>query len=144
MADEKENEKPPRIPRTLIERSEGRRVIIVLHNASLETVKTKRGYQLLNCDDHRGIILKMGKEPTEYRPDIVHQALMSCLDSPLNKAGLMQVFIHTNKNVLIEVNPAVRIPRTFKRFCGLMGNFFFSLLFSPFLFALQLQGYTLS
>lgn len=42
------------------------------------------------------------------------------LDSPLNKAGLLQVYIHTAKGVLIEVNPSVRIPRTFKRFSGLM------------------------
>jgi rRNA small subunit pseudouridine methyltransferase Nep1 len=45
------------------------------------------------------------------------------LDSPLNKAGLLQVYIHTTKNALIEVNPHVRIPRTFKRFCGLMGGY---------------------
>jgi hypothetical protein len=31
------------------------------------------------------------------------------------------VYIHTKKNVLIEVNPQTRIPRTFKRFAGLMG-----------------------
>jgi len=42
------------------------------------------------------------------------------LDSPLNKAGLLQVYIHTHQNVLIEVNPQIRIPRTFKRFSGLM------------------------
>lgn len=47
---------------------------------------------------------------------------MTLLDSPINKAGLLQVFIHTNKNVLIEVNPHIRIPRTFKRFAGLMGK----------------------
>ena len=49
------------------------------------------------------------------------QALLTLLDSPLNKVGLLQVYIHTNTNVLIEVNPHIRIPRTFKRFCGLMG-----------------------
>lgn len=48
---------------------------------------------------------------------------MTLLDSPLNKAGRLQVYIHTAKGVLIEVNPAVRIPRTFKRFSGLMGAF---------------------
>lgn len=32
----------------------------------------------------------------------------------------MQVYIHTEKNVLIEINPQTRIPRTFKRFAGLM------------------------
>lgn len=42
------------------------------------------------------------------------------MDSPLNRAGLLQVYIHTQKNVLIEVNPQTRIPRTFDRFCGLM------------------------
>mgnify|MGYP002717791355 FL=1 len=53
------------------------------------------------------------------------QCLLTLLDSPLNKAGRLQVYIHTAKGVLIEVNPAVRIPRTFKRFSGLMGTFSF-------------------
>ena len=44
------------------------------------------------------------------------------LDSPLNKAGMLQVFIRTNKNVLIEINPSTRIPRTFKWFSGLMAQ----------------------
>ena len=52
------------------------------------------------------------------------QCLLTLLDSPLNKAGLLQIYIHTAKGVLIEVNPHVRIPRTFKRFSGLMGAFF--------------------
>lgn len=42
------------------------------------------------------------------------------LDSPINKAGRLQIYIHTAKGVLIEVSPSVRIPRTFKRFAGLM------------------------
>ena len=49
------------------------------------------------------------------------QCLLMLLDSPLNRAGLLQVYIHTERNVLIEVNPSTRIPRTFDRFCGLMG-----------------------
>ncbi|KJE91388.1 C2f protein, variant [Capsaspora owczarzaki ATCC 30864] len=54
------------------------------------------------------------------RPDIAHQCLLTLLDSPLNKSGHLQVFVHTEKNVLIEVNPHTRIPRTYKRFAGLM------------------------
>lgn len=50
------------------------------------------------------------------------QCLLMLLDSPLNRAGLLQVYIHTERNVLIEVNPSTRIPRTFDRFCGLMGE----------------------
>jgi len=46
---------------------------------------------------------------------------MMLLDSPLNKSGHLQVYMRTNKNVLIEINPQTRIPRTYKRFAGLMG-----------------------
>src|SRR5690606_37003046 len=48
------------------------------------------------------------------------QCLLTLLDSPLNKAGKLQVYIQSTKGVLMEVNPTVRIPRTFKRFAGLM------------------------
>jgi rRNA pseudouridine-1189 N-methylase Emg1 (Nep1/Mra1 family) len=30
------------------------------------------------------------------------------------------LYVHTSKNILIQINPKVRLPRTFKRFCGLM------------------------
>jgi rRNA small subunit pseudouridine methyltransferase Nep1 len=49
------------------------------------------------------------------------QTLLTVLDSPLNKAGKVKgIFVHTAKNVLIQINPQVRLPRTFRRFCGLM------------------------
>lgn len=101
--------------------AKGRRVIVLLDLANLETVKTKNGdFELLNCDDHVHIMRRTKKDPANYRPDILHQELMAVLDSPLNKAGHVTVYFHTNKNVLVEVNPACRIPRTFKRFSGLM------------------------
>ena len=64
---------------------------------------------------------KHGKNPGDYRPDILHQELLALLDSPLNKAGKLRVYVHSASNVLIEVNPKCRIPRTYKRFAGLMG-----------------------
>lgn len=101
--------------------STGRKIIVILDRATLETVKTKKGeFQLLNCDDHVSLMRKYNKDPQDYRPDIIHQELMAVLDSPLNKAGLVKVYVHTEKNVLIEINPQTRIPRTFKRFSGLM------------------------
>ncbi|EFA77002.1 putative ribosome biogenesis protein [Heterostelium album PN500] len=63
---------------------------------------------------------KQLKEASEARPDILHQCLLALFDSPLNKAGFLQVYIRTTKNVLIEVHPQTRIPRTFQRFAGLM------------------------
>ncbi|KAK5575154.1 hypothetical protein RB653_010410 [Dictyostelium firmibasis] len=97
-----------------------KKLIIVLEHATLDTVKVKESFQLLNCDDHADILKKHGKEASEARPDILHQCLLALFDSPLNKAGLLQVFIKTTKNVLIEVHPQTRIPRTFSRFAGLM------------------------
>jgi rRNA small subunit pseudouridine methyltransferase Nep1 len=111
-----------------------RRLFVVLEHACLEaykvssTGKSRNGregeakYTLLNCDDHQGILAKTGRDIADARPDITHQCLLTLLDSPLNKAGRLQVYIHTAQGTLIEVNPHVRIPRTFKRFSGLMGS----------------------
>ncbi|KAG7171119.1 Ribosomal RNA small subunit methyltransferase NEP1-like, partial [Homarus americanus] len=96
------------------------RLIVVLERANLESVKNGKSYELLNCDDHMGLMKKYNKDPANYRPDILHQCLLMLQDSPLNQAGKLQVYIHTEKNVLIEVHPQCRIPRTFKRFAGLM------------------------
>ncbi|XP_040090986.1 ribosomal RNA small subunit methyltransferase NEP1 isoform X5 [Oryx dammah] len=53
----------------------GRRLIVVLEGASLETVKVGKTYELLNCDKHKSILLKNGRDPGEVRPDIAHQLL---------------------------------------------------------------------
>mmetsp|Transcript_33082 Transcript_33082/g.98405 ORF Transcript_33082/g.98405 Transcript_33082/m.98405 type:complete len:280 (-) Transcript_33082:288-1127(-) len=102
--------------------SSKKKIIVLLDQARLETVKNKRGeFELLNCDDHRELCKrKLRQDPKEFRPDICHQEMLALLDSPLNKAGCLQVYIRTCKNVLIEINPIVRIPRTFKRFSGVM------------------------
>jgi len=99
---------------------EGRRLFIVLELASLETAKTKHGYELLNSEEHSSLLARNNRDVEMYRPDILHQSLLTLLDSPLNKAGLLKIFIHTQKGVLIDVHPKLRIPRTYKRFSGLM------------------------
>ncbi|KAL9184553.1 hypothetical protein ACHAXT_012523 [Thalassiosira profunda] len=103
-------------------KSKSNRLIVLLDQAKLETVKNRRGnYELLNCDDHRDLCKKkLKRDPKEFRPDICHQELLALLDSPLNKSGNLQVYIRTSRNVLIELHPSVRIPRTYKRFAGLM------------------------
>jgi rRNA small subunit pseudouridine methyltransferase Nep1 len=125
---------PPTLPQLVSEQhvpiasndKDTKRLIVVLSNASLETYKAAHGgrngmkddkYSLLNSDEHIG---KMNRDISDARPDITHQCLLTLLDSPINKAGRLQIYIHTAKGVLIEVSPTVRIPRTFKRFAGLM------------------------
>eukprot|EP01101_Sappina_pedata_P008486 TRINITY_DN4712_c0_g1_i1.p1 TRINITY_DN4712_c0_g1~~TRINITY_DN4712_c0_g1_i1.p1 ORF type:complete len:273 (+),score=102.78 TRINITY_DN4712_c0_g1_i1:35-820(+) len=109
-----------KVPRTLQEKIGQRRLIVVLESACLETVKVGSEFHLLNCDDHLNFMKRKGLDPQQARPDITHQCLLTLLDSPINKVGMLQVYIRTRKNVLIEVNPQIRIPRTFKRFSGLM------------------------
>ncbi|KAF2871017.1 Alpha/beta knot methyltransferase [Massariosphaeria phaeospora] len=130
---------PPDLPKLVAEQhvaiasndKDSQRLIVVLCNATLETYKASHGsgrgsagredkYNLLNSDDHIGVMRKMGRDISEARPDITHQCLLTLLDSPINKAGKLQIYIQTARNVLIEVSPSVRIPRTFKRFAGLM------------------------
>ncbi|KAJ8312013.1 hypothetical protein KUTeg_009386 [Tegillarca granosa] len=91
-----------------------------LINYKLTVLQVGKQFELLNCDKHKSIAKKFKKDLSKCRPDITHQCLLMLMDSPLNRAGLLQVYIHTEKNVLIEVNPQTRIPRTFDRFCGLM------------------------
>ncbi|KAI0912428.1 essential for mitotic growth 1 [Ustulina deusta] len=132
---------PPALPQLVAEQNvpiaasdkDAQRLIVVLSNASLETYKASHGggagrmgmqredkYSLLNSDEHIGVMRKMNRDISDARPDITHQCLLTLLDSPINKAGKLQIYIHTAKGVLIEVSPTVRIPRTFKRFAGLM------------------------
>jgi len=101
-------------------KSSEKRLIIILEGAHLETCKAGKDFSLLNIDEHRGILNRAGRDFSTARPDITHQCLLMLFDSPLNRAGLLQVFIRTANNVLIEINPSTRIPRTFKRFAGLM------------------------
>ncbi|KAK0611108.1 Alpha/beta knot methyltransferase [Podospora aff. communis PSN243] len=131
---------PPALPQLVAEQhtvipptdKNTKRLIVVLSNASLETYKASHGgpgrmgvqredkYSLLNSDEHIGVMRKMNRDISDARPDITHQCLLTLLDSPVNKAGKLQIYIQTAKGVLIEVSPSVRIPRTFKRFAGLM------------------------
>uniref|UniRef100_A0A182W0Q3 18S rRNA (pseudouridine-N1)-methyltransferase n=1 Tax=Anopheles minimus TaxID=112268 RepID=A0A182W0Q3_9DIPT len=119
-AHDREYDLPAKHMNTSHIRTNERRLIIVLEGAQLESVKVGPVFELLNCDDHLNILKKNNRDPGSCRPDITHQSLLMLMDSPLNRAGLLQVFIKTEKNVLIEIDPQTRIPRTFKRFGGLM------------------------
>ena len=109
------------VPKTKEERKYEKRLIVILENAPVETVKLHgRSFELLSSDRHAGYLRKNKIDLSEARPDILHQCLLLLQDSPLNRAGLLQVFIHTKKNILIQVHSSCRIPRTYQRFAGIM------------------------
>ena len=96
------------------------KVIVVLVKAALWTIKTKNGYELASADTHANLLLRLKRDPAECRPDILHHSLLTLLDSPLNKAGLLQIYVQTESGQLIDVHRTCRLPRTYKRFAGLM------------------------
>ncbi len=89
-------------------RRRGRRPTELLLNSSLHFPAMRR----LPDGDRRG------------RPDIVHFCLLLALDTPLNREGLLRVYVHTRHDKLITVDPSARLPRMFYRFEGLMEHLF--------------------
>ncbi|XP_054804087.1 uncharacterized protein LOC129307220 [Prosopis cineraria] len=95
--------------------------IFILDNASLQKGLVRKKWKILSSDDDAHLLLNQKKNLNDYRPDIVHEALRSILDSPLNKAGMVAaIYVKIDKGVLFEVTPHVRLPRTCKRFCGVI------------------------
>jgi len=98
------------------------KLYVILEQADMELVKNHNKFELLNTDFYSSLIKRSGREESACRPDILHQCLLMLCDSPLNKAGKLQVLIHSRQGALIRVDPTVRIPRTFRRFSFLMGQ----------------------
>jgi rRNA small subunit pseudouridine methyltransferase Nep1 len=85
-------------------KSSDKRLIVVLEQANLETIKIGKVYELLNCDRHKNHLLKYNRDPnSNARPDITHQCLLMLLDSPLNRAGLLQVRYLTKLRMILTV-----------------------------------------
>jgi rRNA small subunit pseudouridine methyltransferase Nep1 len=58
------------------------------------------------------------------RPDLVHICLLSILATPLYMKNLVNVYVHTIDNKTIFIGRQVRIPKSYKRFEGLMIKLF--------------------
>ncbi len=54
------------------------------------------------------------------RPDIIHICLLSILSTPLFSKNLVDVYVHTIDNKVIFLGEQVRIPKSYRRFEGLM------------------------
>jgi len=87
-------------------RFKGRRVVVILEKARLELaqelVATGNSY---NHSDFEEL-------------QIVHQALSTLLESPLNRAGHLLVYLHSAQGRLFEVHPAFQTPASLSRFAA--------------------------
>ena len=63
---------------------------------------------------------KLDESERRGRPDITFLSLMSILETPLCKEGLLSAHLHLQDGRIIEVKPDVRLPRNYERFVGLM------------------------
>jgi rRNA small subunit pseudouridine methyltransferase Nep1 len=79
------------------------------HNAAMRQLARKH---------HKIPVEKMG------RPDIVHNALLQVLETPLNWQGYLRTFVHTQDDEVIVISPRVRLPKNYVRFVGLIEQLF--------------------
>ena len=85
------------------------------------TRRGKKPNELLLDQTHHGRSMpKLDESERRGRPDITFLSLMSILETPLCKEGLLSVHLHLQDGRLIEVKPDVRLPRNYDRFVGLM------------------------
>ena len=79
---------------------------------------------ILDSNYHHGAMKNLRDQERRGRPDIPHYILLTALDSALNKAGLLRIFIHTRNNKIISINPTTQLPQSYNRFIGLMEDLF--------------------
>lgn len=58
------------------------------------------------------------------RPDIIHTSLLQVLETPLNWENKLRVFVHTQNDQAISINPKIRLPKNYTRFVGLIEQLF--------------------
>ncbi|KAL5723366.1 rRNA small subunit pseudouridine methyltransferase Nep1 [Ranunculus cassubicifolius] len=96
-------------------------VIFIFEKASLVPAYVGKNHQILNPDDHANFLRKKKKDPYNYRPEIIHMALLEVIDSALYRAGMVQgIYVRTDEGVLIQIEPHTRLPLTFGSFCSMM------------------------
>ncbi|NIR86732.1 16S rRNA methyltransferase [Candidatus Bathyarchaeota archaeon] len=116
-------------------------LILILAESALETIpknlwkhpavkrhskkrKKHPKFLLLDRSYHHAAMKTLPNNQKRGRPDIVHFALLEALGSPLNKERLLQAYVHTINDHVIEVKPETRLPRNYNRFLGLMEHLF--------------------
>ncbi|KAL4381670.1 Ribosomal RNA small subunit methyltransferase [Arachis hypogaea] len=98
-------------------------IYFILQNASLVAAYVGKRYQILNPDEHANLLRRKNKNPYDYRPDIVHEALLQIMGSRLCIAGRVHgVFIKTDEGILIRVEANTQIPKTLGSFCNMMAE----------------------
>jgi len=96
---------------------------LVKHPSVLKLAK-KRGKKpneiLLDRSYHHAAMRSLKDTEKRGRPDIVHTTLLETLGTPLNREGLLETYVHTVDNRVIEIVSTARLPVNYDRFVGLI------------------------
>ncbi len=76
--------------------------------------------RILDMALHHSFIKNLKDNNKRGRPDILHQYLISCLTSILNKKNQLRVYFQTYAGEIYEINPIMRPPKDFMRYKGLI------------------------
>lgn len=93
------------------------------HPAVVSTARARGkdpGEMLLDISLHYAAAKELRDWRKRGRPDIAHVCLLVALSSKLNLAGKLEIVVHTYDNLVILVDPSVKIPRNYPRFVGLV------------------------
>jgi len=77
---------------------------------------------ILDDSKHHAAMRELDNREKRGRPDIIHQCLLSALDSRASR--LLDVYVHTVNDLIIWINNETRLPRNYNRFIGLMEDLF--------------------
>uniref|UniRef100_M1CT12 Nucleolar essential protein n=1 Tax=Solanum tuberosum TaxID=4113 RepID=M1CT12_SOLTU len=74
------------------------------------TASDTETYQLLNSDEHSNFLKKNNRNPSDYRPDIAHQAMLAILDSRLLQKLSITAVGKREKLLRVIKKPCFTIP----------------------------------
>ena len=75
---------------------------------------------LLDRSFHHSAMERLEDSEKRGRPDLVHGTLLSVTGTPLYLEGRVKAFVHTYPNLVLDIAPMTRIPKSYIRFRGLM------------------------
>ncbi len=77
---------------------------------------------VLDDSKHHSAMRDLDEREKRGRPDIIHQCLLSVLDSRASR--FLEIYVHTIDDRIIWINNETRLPRNYNRFIGLMEDLF--------------------
>lgn len=117
------------------------KITLIIAEAALETVPDeivrhpsvinharrlglKASETLLDRSYHHAAMKGLKEGWKRGRPDLVHFAMLEALSTPLFMKGMLNVYVHTVGDKVIEMAGQLRIPKSYFRFEGLMVKLF--------------------